>query len=315
MSLKMTLLGLVFSIAFLSKTNAQDYQPMAIEGAHWIVGADLGSTLWLDEQYSFTIRGDTTVSGGNYKKVYKERFEFNNERKIFTNRIIFSKLYALMRDDMTQKKVYAINLEESYFYDDCPQNKEYLLFDFSVEKGDTLDWCSLDARKQGVDSMCRVDSISLIKAPFSDAPRKTIYTVFSASPYQDGTPVHSKRAIIEGLGHLSFGPFLNVNLIDYCIGKDADCGIISATKHPPGLSLKVFPNPTTDMLVLEQKSISIIKNDLQVDVIDMTGKVIKRQEIQGYQTIINVRDVVKGFYLLRVYGGNEFVYQTFFVKN
>jgi hypothetical protein len=310
----LTLLGLIFSTTFLSKTNAQEYKPMAIEGAHWIVVTDLGSTLWWDEKYSFTIRGDTTVNGGNYKKVYREHFEFNNQKKTFTNRIIFSKLYALMRDDIIQKKVYAINFEDSY--DNCPQNKEYLLFDFSVEKGDTLDWCNLDARRRGVDSICRVDSIGLIKTSFLEGSRKTIYTVFRASLYQDGTPVHSKRAIIEGLGHLSFGPFLiTVNLIDYCVGKDADCGIISATKNPIGLSLKVFPNPTADVLILEQKSISNIKNDLSVDVLDMTGKVIKRQAIQSHQTVINVKDIAKGFYLLRVNKNSEFVYQTKFIKN
>lgn len=87
---------------------AQDYQRMAVEGAHWIVGKDWLETLWLDEKFSFTIRGDTTVNGLTYKQVWWENFEFEEDTKQFTEHITSSIPYALMREDTLQRKVYAI---------------------------------------------------------------------------------------------------------------------------------------------------------------------------------------------------------------
>lgn len=297
----------------LSKINAQEYQPMAIEGAHWIVGSDLAGTLWLDAKYSFTIRGDTTVNEKKYKKVYQEFFEFNNSTKLFTNRIIISRLYGLIRDDTSQRKVYAITGET--FYNNCPKNEEYLLFDFSVKEGDTLNWCSLDGLRFDSDSLSRADSIRFVKPSFSDTSRKTIYTVFGVSLHNDGTVVERIIPIIEGFGYEIIGPFLEGNfLIDYCIGTNIDCGLTTTTKEVSHSQLKLFPNPTKDVLILEGNKKEFILEGSILDIIDLTGKVVRREKIQDDQIIINVQEMVKGVYVLKLSKSNEFFYQTTFVK-
>lgn len=308
------LLGISFSIA-LSGLNAQAYQPMAKEGAHWIVGNQTLSPPWLAEKYSLTIRGDSLVNGKNYKKVYLEYFEFNDERKTHTNKIVYSYLYALMRDDTLQRKVYAITGEALQHY--CPENEEYLLYDFSVKEGDTLTWCILERRRSS-SSVCRADSIRMLRHRFSDRPVKAIYTRLGVSSYSDATSTVIERPvpIFEGFGSDLFSPFLFGNvLINYCVGNDADCGLIVASKQVLSRPLKVFPNPTAEVLIVEKDNQDgqDISNSW-LEIFDATGKMVKRQPLQNYQTKIDVQDLPKGFYLLRLNKSDASPYQSSFVK-
>ncbi len=209
--------------------NAQKYHPMALEGAHWIIGWDRLSPPWLDRKYSFTVRGDTIVNEQEYKKVYQEFFEFDEETKRFSNRVGNPNLYALMRDDTIARKVYAITQET--LYQNCPINEEYLLFDFSVKEGDTLKWCSLDGLQLESD-VSLADSIRMHKSYYLDEFRNTIYTRFGAAGYMDGSVVEMTVPIIEGFGHEFIGPFLDGSfLIDYCLGTNRECGLFPIIKN------------------------------------------------------------------------------------
>lgn len=307
------LLGLSFFIALLG-LNAQVYQPMAKEGTHWIVGNQTLSPPWLAEKYSLTIRGDSLVNGKNYKKVYLEYFEFNDERKIHTNKIVYSNFYALMRDDTLERKVYAITRKT--IQNDCPDNEEYLLFDFSVKEGDTLTWCILDRRRHSW--VCLADSIRMLKHRFSDGPVKAIYTRLGVSGYSDATSLVIVRPvpIFEGFGSELFSPFLSGNvLINYCVGNDADCGLIVASKQALSRPLKVFPNPTADVLIVEKDNQDGQNlNNSMLEIFDATGKMVKRQPLQNHQTKIDVQNLHQGFYLLRLSKSNELFYQHYFVK-
>jgi hypothetical protein len=157
--------------------SAQPYQPMAVEGAHWVIRSDRLSTLWLDEKFIFSVRGDTTVSGQSYKKVYRDQYAFDEDRKVFSKNIIGSSLYALMRDDTTQRKVYAILGETAY--DNCPENEEYLLFDFSLTQGDTLSWCSLQEFRFDPEQAHHVDSSKVAYSYPTGDERNTLYAVLT----------------------------------------------------------------------------------------------------------------------------------------
>jgi Cleaved Adhesin Domain/Secretion system C-terminal sorting domain len=68
-----------------------------------------------------------------------------------------------------------------------------------------------------------------------------------------------------------------------------------AVSESPALSLKVFPNPATDLV-----KISGIKNIGYVRVFDMTGKIVK--EVKSSE--INIKDLPKGEYIVNVYSDN-----------
>lgn len=68
-----SLLSFLFFFSLSLSCFAQKYQPMAIEGAHWIVQQDYAETLWgPDHMFSYTVRGDSTWQGKIYKKIYIE---------------------------------------------------------------------------------------------------------------------------------------------------------------------------------------------------------------------------------------------------
>lgn len=293
--------------------HAQLYQPIAVEGAHWIVGKDWLETLWLDEKFSLTIRGDTVVNGQIYKQVWRETFEFEENSKQFTDRIISSIPYALIRDDTLQQKVYAITGMASDNH--CPEDEEYLLFDFSVSEGDTLDWCSLHNFRLDEGSQITADSIRFTQAPFWEGVRKTIYTVFATTLYNDALLGETIIPIVEGFGYLHTDPFLEGNfLIDYCIGSNWDCRLLSNTPEPAKKDLKIYPNPVKDLLIVEyngSENTHLYPTTLQI--IAPTGQMIHEMIIRQYRDQIHLYDIPLGIYFIRLSNKQCILHQSWLV--
>ena len=58
---------LFFTFLFLGNAYGQ-YEPMAVEGAHWVIfDKDDDSTY----HHTIVVKGDTTVNGTDYKKIYR----------------------------------------------------------------------------------------------------------------------------------------------------------------------------------------------------------------------------------------------------
>jgi hypothetical protein len=69
----------------------------------------------------------------------------------------------------------------------------------------------------------------------------------------------------------------------------------------------IYPNPFTDKLVIKQ---SVAQNALQVEWIDMQGKVLGAQWISGTgSAYIYTYDISKGVYLLKITSGNNVSYR------
>lgn len=70
--------------------------------------------------------------------------------------------------------------------------------------------------------------------------------------------------------------------------------------------LLIFPNPATEQIRVEL--VGNIGNNAQVEVIDMNGRVVKRQLVannnQTYAADFQIADLQKGYYLVRVSGDN-----------
>ncbi len=273
------------------------YQPMAVEGAHWIVASQRSGGLWLDWKVSLTMRGDTIVNGKKYKKLFEEAFYFDNVRKVHTNQIVGSNLYALLRDDTLSRKVYCIHINPTNETLPCPANEEVLLFDFSVEEGDTLDWCSLNWQNH----YPTVDSIRFEAFDWTPGiQRKTLYTKLLWSIYGDlGT---NTVAITEGIGYDIIGPFLRGSyLLDYCIGTDAQCGILTATKNIPLQdAFNIYPNPSNAYITIE-KADHTFENGSIIYLTDQFGRLILQKYYNNTsQERIDITNLPNGTYFLEV---------------
>jgi len=103
-------------LAGLLPVQAQNDAPVFKDSCEWSVSS-----------YKFRTIGDTVKEGMTYMKVYRDMddsaFIFDESR---------ATLYALMRYDAPAKRLYGLDPADSV-------TKEFLMYDFSMKEGDTID--------------------------------------------------------------------------------------------------------------------------------------------------------------------------------
>jgi hypothetical protein len=95
-----------------------------------------------------------------------------------------------------------------------------------------------------------------------------------------------------------------------------EISIVVGIKEQEGISLhcQVYPNPSTSYLMLNVES-SELFDDLNYQLYDVTGKLLKSDSVNGNTTRIGMEDYVPAIYMLRVVSKNQLL-QTFkIIKN
>jgi len=74
--------------------------------------------------------------------------------------------------------------------------------------------------------------------------------------------------------------------------------LITSIDEPssPEIAVSVFPNPSSDLINIEIEG----ANGGCVELLDLTGKVIARKELQSNTTTVDLSNTARGIYLLRV---------------
>lgn len=297
----------IFCLLCLSyPTFAQKYQPMAIEGAHWIVQENHELSPFTDHMFSYTIKGDSIWQGKNYKKVYYESF-YGEGMGIFPQpyQITHSTLYALVRDDIENQKVYGVFI----FNDpevDCPLHTDVLLYDFSLTKGELIYGCFLNILMHPfVPEPLIVDTVSVTN--YEEEDRKFLHTVGTIPIYN--LPVPEPLSLIEGIGIEGWGIFFytfiaepssNSNgLVDYCVGADTDCGIITSIEenlYQQGFS--IYPT------LIDNHSFWVESNlpNFSLHVYDLMGREVANYlDINSSKQLVELGDSLgKGMYVVKV---------------
>jgi hypothetical protein len=262
--------------------KAQDYHPLVEDGKQWNV---LFSYPWSppEPQHKYTdlykIEGDTLVDGVPYKVMYTTR----NENLTGWN------FCGIIRE--TEDK--------QAFYRRYGSPDEEMLYDFSMEVGDTICMCDY-----GYDGCCMV-VIEKGETIVNGEPRQQIVLEY---PFGNG----EEEVWIEGIGSLygivdSGSLFLtggSTNLL--CYYEDGDliwhntmpgfdmCYII----NPDGIEedetssvVSVFPNPSKGKVTIEGVEVAEVK------VYNALGQLVK---IVRETNEIDVAGLLEGVYLLRV---------------
>lgn len=292
---------------FLEMLNAQ-YMPLVEESKYWIY-YDFQARPRPTTGFLITIKGDTILNSKLYKKVYK--YELSGELKNLANneplqfvadfpyKLKEKELISFLREDIIEKLVYNLPINK----DSCltpssgnvnPCNDiifcdtiEHLLFDFSLQTNDTLNYCCFAPLHYNWEIRPKkVDSIKY-EMHFGKY-RNTFYTIgvnsYLPNFMAPGQIPESQVKIIEGVGfkHQGLFNYRFGNLVDYCEGELNSCNIISSIKE---ISLSdsevvVFPNPTTGHLkfdakhriaeisLLSSNSVELVtvKNETQLDI-------------------------------------------------
>lgn len=99
--------------------------------------------------------------------------------------------------------------------------------------------------------------------------------------------------------------FIESNIDDYFYSLH---DVILQNKSTLFNELKVYPNPTNDLLIIENLS-----GPTKISLTDLTGKLVLKQEINSEKTTINLNHVNSGIYLLQ-FKSNENNYMLKVVK-
>lgn len=85
--------------------------------------------------------------------------------------------------------------------------------------------------------------------------------------------------------------------------------VILQNKSTTFNELKVYPNPTNDLLIIENLS-----SPTQINLTDLTGKIVLKQEINSEKATINIGHILPGIYLLK-FKSSDNSYSIKVVKN
>ncbi len=283
---KFTLLISLLTGLLSTQLNAQDtkdpYIPILGESIKWHLGV-LGE--FYDYSAYYLSLGDTEII----------------DEKEYTQIIAdgVSPIYAYLREDIDERKIYKSG------------NPEVVLYDFSLELGDTFNIGS---------GTYTVDAINYIET--YDGPRKAWY--LSAGLEGDLTPVW-----VEGIGsmagilHPEIQP--NLDMWDFpellCFeddevmvyksvnGENYGCQLesIGIEENNTNLQIEVFPNPTTGKIYLRFPSPYLKETDSQFQIIitNVLGKEMLSQKLNTQNERIDVSHLSQGVYLLNITDKNQ----------
>lgn len=119
--------------------TAQEYRPLAVDNAHWIV-KEVDVMGFIINLWEYNCQGDTIVENVPYKKIFRRELIPTMDQPPFSPASYYS-LFGFIRDDLAAKKVYARILENNYSWISCGFEQENLLFDFSLQPNDPINFC------------------------------------------------------------------------------------------------------------------------------------------------------------------------------
>jgi len=248
--------------------------------------------------YQYLIKGDTIISGIIYNKVYRQALVSSPQLDTViqsSGEMIFSCLppvfsygyFAGIRNDTLHKKVFS----RSGYSD----NKDTLLYDFSLAVGDTM--------RSGITNFVPLVLTSIDSVLINITYRRR----FNFSGLQ----------IIEGVGAVGGVPnvdlFLSGPLAEFnswgfvCFKHDSDiyptgssCPLITNTLGVKQIinsneQITIYPNPNNGSFVIESSNAT--KQTMQV--YDVNGKMVLSQTING-KTTIDASSLNEGVYNISI---------------
>lgn len=283
---------LLFVLFAQKITVAQNqYIPMVKEGKYWFMTEkDIASQKYV--YYLNTFKGDTMVNNLSYKKLWRYGLYGTGNPAITT----YSYVVALVREDTVARQVYQI-----LKYPIIPScGSEHIMYDFSLNIGDTLEDCNLALWPLDKLPSRKIDT-SLFKTIGNKNRRGLSYTAWTL---EDGLKGLVPFTYHEGYGYQRSGIMLRgAACYQYCEGSLTDCNIILANLElEEKLGLQLSPNPvtatTSSDLNISSKSPAFSANIL---LSDFSGRVLQNIKVDHANSIsIDVSDLDNGLYFVQL---------------
>jgi len=273
-------------------TSSQTYHPLIESGKTWNV-LTVTMTDWFTSTYM--LDGDTLIAGTTYQKLY-EKSSFNTA-PVYLGGI---------REQSSDQKV--------FFYDHNADG-EGLLYDFSLEAGDTVAIQSNMGWK-GYPLTFRVDSVDQVIDESGVSRKRMLLSYHSFIKY-------SGEEWIEGIGSMqglispgNFFYIADLNWESLCTKLDGNVvfynplfdtcyieyvGIPKVSSDPPVISIS--PNPVSDISVIQ--IINTLNDGYVLEIYDLYGRLLQKESLTSNRAFIYNQDYSQGIYFLKVAGPNH----------
>jgi len=289
--------GIFYLLLIQTISYSQAYIPMLTHESEWHV-TTCNSGCMTDKYYTI---GDTLINGLHYH--FLDKYHYNKN--------------FVIREDTSSRKIYMRLLA------DPPPAKEYLLYDFSLQVGDTTSVQNPGSPYPKFAGTFKVDSI--VSRPLVNSPHRYFYL-----HAEDTLAANSKNTIwvegigslclintpgampqINGAGHLSC--FFNNNVNEYSqLDSITDCISIyplavNELKTNSNYTISQNFNDNTVNIFTKQEDIESLK------IYSTDGKLEYQKNHSGAQTTIHINSFSKGLLLLKIENkpGNYYTYKLF----
>lgn len=314
-----TTLTLLFAIAaWLS--HAQEYEPFVLDdfertgfyGEHRGFEGEQLAYFWTIES-----KGDTVINGQNYVNILirqdcKYEVDFNGSEDIAYSSESCDLVGGLREEN---KRVYFYRystLGPEWLRALCPayvlpKNEEHLLFDFSLEVGDTVNLSYVFDKRQAIKKEERINSLTGYKGHIMEISDLGGEEIEWVEGYGSSTGLFSSYLGISI-------PYRGFKAYNSCLtyrGEsivDENCGqcdkdqvrscesLVSTEEEQNEVSIKVFPNPTNGEVIIESN-----KRIKDVIIRNTNGQVLARKSVEGLKrTRIEVTNFAQEALLIEI---------------
>ena len=299
-------LHFVFGVIVIMSFNLLSGQVTSVwfeENATWHYGYGEGMDTPTAGYEKLEVTGDTIINSIEYRII--------NRIRVYSNETIQQLDSLYLRHDPVYDKVYR-HLDST----------EYLLYDFSAVKGDTIIVKAISGR--GDISFCHllVDSIGI--EVFSDSITRRVQYCSESLNYQ----FDFAGKIIEGIGSEVFLFPVDELVCDAGCANHFRCyqdsKIIitnpnigceelvtsSYQDFAPSDKIRVYPNPAHDYIVIKSDDVSDIG---LVEIYDIAGKVVlsyQAAQLAG-EYRIGIEELSEGYYMVRFRQKDNYQVQRF----
>jgi hypothetical protein len=294
------ILGFIFllSALFAAKTiEAQTYRPMLQDSVRWIIVLDDNLTPFSDDdRWEYFAQGDTLVENILYKKIYHRFLESQYGKQPPFEAVSPYVLFGLMREDTLTRQVFGILLPtEGGYYSECPSGLETLMYDFSLNVGDTINhFCTIPegCGEVNIHSTGQSNVFGIYTRWFEVAGGCSWGRLYEG--------IGSSYGLWEAMFTPVKSRYLSYTFLEYYC-PDAVCPFIVGTKEMAVESgIVVYPNPANDKITIE---ISDIRGAVEISIYDTKGACHKAQQLnlldnKAFQ--MDISSLPLGIYLLQI---------------
>jgi hypothetical protein len=298
-----TSLLILFYAFCLNVVMAQEYHPIIEDDKVWLEAYYVGSNICSYESvYQMRFGGDTLIEGNIYRKILKRNFSPISSGPYcppFVASEFENQAGAFMREDTAAQQVFVWIAD----YDN-PEGHEVLMYDFTLEVGDTIPLSSYLTGNQ-VRTIQSIEDYTLVNG---DTRRKFNLELDEIS-YIEG--IGSEYGLFQPFywalccHHATLCVQLNQETIYSHQSSSTYCGwIVTSVNEQPEFHSSLFPNPNHGDFVFELNRSDFGSAELQLSLFSITGQKIFTAPVRADRNQIQTH-AGSGLYLWQLQNNGE----------